>query len=103
MGIEGQYRLHPPTAGAIQEKRRHHRADPGVEKSVPERTSIRNEDAYLLHQSSRTRTRCESQGGTARGQGSAFKRNTTIEEITRQKGESLSNFSTFGIRTHDAW
>ena len=88
----------PPSAGAIQEKRCHNRADPGVEKSVPERISITNEDAYLLHQSSSTRNQCESKGGTASGKGSAFKADTTIERITSQKEESLSNFSTFGSR-----
>ena len=58
---------HPPTAGAIQEKCRHHRADSGVEKSVPEGTSIGNEDAYLLHQSSRTQTQCQPESGIANG------------------------------------
>jgi hypothetical protein len=28
---------------------------------------------------------------------------TTIEGITRQRDEGLSNFSSFGIKTDDAW
>jgi hypothetical protein len=80
MGRRGEHRFHTSAPGTVYKKRGHDCAGIGIEKSFSKRTSVRDADADLLHQSSGKRTQRHTPRGIAESEDNPFSSNRTKEE-----------------------
>src|SRR5215472_114097 len=98
MDRHGDHRLHLSTQGTLYAGRENHRENVGVEKSVSERSGLRNAHADLLHQSSWTRaerfstSRARESKAAPRRKGSSWSRSQDKKAPAQCERASMNGF-----------